>query len=143
MHQNQVKVECDFLILNSLAFVEKARPFMERHETIRLYLDRDTAGQKCSQYAVSLSKKYLDESTLYKQHKDFKSLALLEKAFASDTTDARVLMELDQLYKIQNYSFKQRLERLENHLSLVEQRDDLYLERITLYNQLGDYKKAK
>jgi hypothetical protein len=71
IHKGQVKVESDFLVLNSLAFFEKARAFMEQHETIRLYLDRDTAGQKCSQYALSLSKKYLDESMLYKQHKDF------------------------------------------------------------------------
>ncbi|MGN6532749.1 MAG: tetratricopeptide repeat protein, partial [Ginsengibacter sp.] len=72
-----------------------------------------------------------------------RSILLLEKAFESDTTDARVLMELDQLYKIQNYPVKQRLELLEKHLSIVEQRDDLYLERITLYNQLGEYEKAQ
>jgi hypothetical protein len=71
IHNGQVKVESDYLVLNSLAFFEKARAFMEQHEKIRLYLDRDTAGQKCSQYALSLSKKYLDESMLYKQHKDF------------------------------------------------------------------------
>jgi tetratricopeptide (TPR) repeat protein len=32
---------------------------------------------------------------------------------------------------------------LEKHLPLVEQRDDLCVERITLYNQLGEYEKAK
>jgi hypothetical protein len=53
IHKDQVKVESDFLILNSLAFFEKARPFMEQHSTIRLYLDRHTAGQKCGQYAQS------------------------------------------------------------------------------------------
>ncbi|MGN6540832.1 MAG: DUF5107 domain-containing protein [Ginsengibacter sp.] len=72
-----------------------------------------------------------------------RSILLLEKAFELDTTDARVLMELDQLYKIENYPVKQRLELLEKHLSLVQQRDDLYLERITLYNQLGEYQKAQ
>ncbi len=72
-----------------------------------------------------------------------RAILLLEKAFDSDATDARVLMELDQLYKIQNYPVKQRLELLEKHLPLVKQRDDLYLERITLYNQLGEYKKAQ
>lgn len=72
-----------------------------------------------------------------------RSILLLEKAFESDTTDARVLMELDQLYKIQNYPVNQRLKLLEKHLLLVEQRDDLYLERITLYNQLGEYEKAQ
>jgi tetratricopeptide (TPR) repeat protein len=78
-----------------------------------------------------------------KLHDTAKSILLLEKAFELDTTDARVLMELDQLYKIQNYPVKKRLELLEKHLSLVEQRDDLYLERITIYNQLGEYEKAQ
>jgi tetratricopeptide (TPR) repeat protein len=72
-----------------------------------------------------------------------RSILLLEKAFQLDTSDERVLMELDQLYKIQNYPAKQRLDLLEQHLSLVEQRDDLYLERITIYNQLGEYEKAQ
>lgn len=72
-----------------------------------------------------------------------KSLLLLESAFALDTTDARVLMELDQLYKIQQFPHKRRLEILEKHINLVENRDDLYLERITLYNQLEEYEKAK
>lgn len=52
-------------------------------------------------------------------------------------------MELDQLYKKLNYPLVQRLSFLENHLTLVAEREDLYLERITLYNQLGDYQKAK
>ena len=72
-----------------------------------------------------------------------KSLLLLESAFQLDTTDARVLMELDQLYKIQHHLHKKRLAFLEKHIALVEQRDDLYLERITLYNQLGEYEKAQ
>ncbi|MFV0345033.1 MAG: DUF5107 domain-containing protein [Bacteroidales bacterium] len=68
--------------------------------------------------------------------------ALLEKAFALDETDARLLMELDQLYKIMRVPHKERLELLEKHSALVEQRDDLCIERIALYNQLGDYNKA-
>lgn len=72
-----------------------------------------------------------------------KALRALEKAFAADTNDARVLMELDQLYKRMNRPHQERLELLEQHLALVEKRDDLYLERVTLYNQLGDHSKAK
>jgi tetratricopeptide (TPR) repeat protein len=72
-----------------------------------------------------------------------KSISLLEKAFALNKTDARILMELDQLYKIENYDYRQRLELLEAHLTLVEERDDLYLERITIYNQLHEYEKAR
>lgn len=66
----------------------------------------------------------------------------LEKAFYLDTSDARVLMELDQLYKKLNRSHAERLALLENHLDCVAYRDDLYLERATLYNQLGKYEKA-
>jgi tetratricopeptide (TPR) repeat protein len=52
-------------------------------------------------------------------------------------------MELDQLYKKLNTPLQTRLSFLEEHLSLVKSRDDLYLERITLYNQVGEYEKAK
>ncbi|MEO6914859.1 MAG: DUF5107 domain-containing protein [Chitinophagaceae bacterium] len=71
------------------------------------------------------------------------SLQLLRKAFELDSTDARVLMELDQAYKIRNYPPAERLALLEQHLPLVEMRDDIYLERIFMYNQLGNYEKAK
>jgi len=68
---------------------------------------------------------------------------LLEKAFALDDTDARVLMELDQLYKSVGRPFAERLALLEAHLPLVGSRDDLYLERVTLYNSLGQYERAR
>ena len=71
IHKNQVTNASDFVILNSVSFFEKARPFMEQHEIIRLYLDRDTTGQNYSHYALSLSNKYKDESNLYEHHKDF------------------------------------------------------------------------
>ena len=72
-----------------------------------------------------------------------KAQQFLEKAFALDVTDSRILMELDQLYKKIRRPHKERLAFLEKHLELVEQRDDLCIERITLYNQLGQYEKAK
>ena len=52
-------------------------------------------------------------------------------------------MELDQLYKRLGYSHERRLAFLETHLSTTEERDDLAIERITLYNQLGRYDEAK
>lgn len=75
---------------------------------------------------------------------DFKkALQFLERAFSLDTTDARVLMELDQLYKKLNKSHHERLDFLEAHLSQTEERDDLYLERVTLYNHLGNHDEAR
>jgi len=71
VHQNESGKRFDFVLLNSVSFFEKARPFMENHKAIRLYLDRDTTGQNCSRYALSLSDKYKDENSLYQNHKDF------------------------------------------------------------------------
>jgi tetratricopeptide (TPR) repeat protein len=65
-----------------------------------------------------------------------------ETAYTLDTSDARVLMELDQLYKRLNKTPKDRQLFLENHVAAVAQRDDLYLERAALYNFLGQYEKA-
>jgi tetratricopeptide (TPR) repeat protein len=50
--------------------------------------------------------------------------------------DGRVLFELDQLYNKLNRQPAERLAFLEQHKELVEQRDDLTIERITLLNLL-------
>lgn len=70
------------------------------------------------------------------------ALSCFEKAFALDRTDARVFMELDQLCKRLNHSPIKRLEFLEQHLELVNLRDDVYLEKAALYNFLGQHQKA-
>jgi tetratricopeptide (TPR) repeat protein len=72
-----------------------------------------------------------------------KALASMETAFTLDRKDARVLMELDQLYKKLNRNHTERMALLEEYLPLVHQRDDLYLEQVTLYNQLSNHQKAK
>ncbi|MGN6417100.1 MAG: DUF5107 domain-containing protein [Pseudobacter sp.] len=72
-----------------------------------------------------------------------KAKELLETAFKLDTKDARVLMELDQLYKISGKPFAERLALLDRYPALVEQRDDLYLERATLFNNLGKFEEAR
>jgi len=77
-----------------------------------------------------------------KQQKPIEAKASLEKAFELDPTDARVLMELDQLYKKMGVSAEERLAFLEAYPTLVDDRDDLYLERATLYNLLGQEGKA-
>ncbi|MDB4918568.1 DUF5107 domain-containing protein [Mucilaginibacter sp.] len=77
-----------------------------------------------------------------KRNNPLKALDCLEKAFALDKTDARIFMELDQLYKRLNTFPEKRLAFLEDYLMLTEFRDDVYLERAALYNFLGQHKKA-
>lgn len=71
-----------------------------------------------------------------------RSLAEMEQAFGLDTTDARVLMELDQLYKISGRPFEKRLELLDKYPGLIKERDDLYLERVAILNNIGQYEKT-
>ena len=78
-----------------------------------------------------------------KQHHAEKALKYMERAFQLDTTDARILMELDQLYKRLQHPHADRLARLQQYPQLIQQRDDLVLEEITLLNQLGLYEEAK
>ncbi len=70
LHKNLPENSQDFVVLNSVSFFERARLFMEQHQLIRLYLDRDAAGLKYCRRALSMSTKYTDESKLYKKHKD-------------------------------------------------------------------------
>lgn len=70
IHQNQAPSNYNFMILNSTSFFEKSRVFMEHHDQIRLFLDRDKTGQNCIHQALSWGAKYRDESGLYKGYKD-------------------------------------------------------------------------
>jgi TPR-domain-containing protein len=78
-----------------------------------------------------------------KKNEEAKAIECMERAFRLDTTDARILMELDQLYKRVRRSHKERLAFLQQYPELIKQRDDLILEEITLLNQTGEYEKAK
>lgn len=71
-----------------------------------------------------------------------KALECMERAFALDTTDSRILMELDQLYKKMQRPHVERLAFLQKYPELIAQRDDLVLEEITLLNQTGKYAEA-
>ena len=78
-----------------------------------------------------------------KQNDEQLALECMERAFRLDTTDARILMELDQLYKRMQRPHAERLAFLQTYPELVASRDDLLLEEITLLNQTGDYRQAK
>ena len=78
-----------------------------------------------------------------KQDRREEALAYMERAFSLDEGDARVLMELDQLYKRLQKPHAERLVFLQKYPKLLQQRDDLRLEEITLLNQVGLYGDAK
>jgi tetratricopeptide (TPR) repeat protein len=77
-----------------------------------------------------------------KQNKPEEAVEYMERAFHLDETDARVLMELDQLYKRIQKPHAERLAFLQQYPQLIAQRDDLVLEEITLLNHLGRHEEA-
>ena len=77
-----------------------------------------------------------------KQNHQDEALEYMEKAFHLDENDSRMLMELDQLYKRLHKPHQERLDFLQKYPKLIQQRDDLVLEEITLLNQLGRYEEA-
>lgn len=77
-----------------------------------------------------------------KEHNEDQAIEYMEKAFGLDTSDARILMELDQLYKRMGHPHATRLQLLQKYPELIAKRDDLLLEEITLLNQTGQYEEA-
>ena len=77
-----------------------------------------------------------------KQNRQEEALACMERAFHLDENDERMLMELDQLYKRLHKSHQERLAFLQKYPELIQRRDDLVLEEITLLNQTGRYEEA-
>ena len=77
-----------------------------------------------------------------KQDRQEEALEYMEKAFRLDENDARVLMELDQLYKRLHHPHAERLAFLQQYPQLIQRRDDLLLEEITLLNEVGQYEEA-
>jgi len=71
-----------------------------------------------------------------------RALECYERAFQAEKSDARLLYELDQLHNRVGTSPTERLRLLEKHGHLVEERDDLVVELITLCNQTHQSAKA-
>ena len=70
------------------------------------------------------------------------ALACYQRAFAAGPTDARVLYELDQLRRRCGAAPAERTALLEECRALVDKRDDLTIEYVTLLNILGRYDEA-
>ena len=71
-----LKREADFLILNSVAFADKALPYFDNYEFIELYLDRDEAGRKTTALFLNENSKCIDKSEFYAAEKDLNAWLL-------------------------------------------------------------------
>ena len=71
-----------------------------------------------------------------------RALECMEKAYALDESDARILLELDQLHRKLNKTPTQRFAFLDAHRDVAFTRDDLYIEYCSLLNTLGRHQEA-
>ena len=107
------------------------------------------AAQACWEQAVALDPGFaaawrcLALVRYNKRHDAPGALDAMERAFALDEDDARILMELDQLHQKLGSPAQERLDRLHAHPAQVERRDDLVPSEITLLNDLGRYEDAR
>jgi|SRR6185437_6449155 len=71
INKNQQAPLTNCLVLNSLAFLERSRPLMERYSRIHLILDRDAAGKTHTAKALQWDRdRYIDRSDFYQGRKD-------------------------------------------------------------------------
>lgn len=71
-----------------------------------------------------------------------KAKIAMEKAYALNPEDARIFLELDQLYKKLDMPVQERLQRYENAREVFMKRDDLMIEYATLLNNMERYEEA-
>ncbi|MFS4417266.1 DUF5107 domain-containing protein [Maribacter sp. 2307ULW6-5] len=157
-YQLAQQMPMDYCFPNRLEEVVVLQSVMERHKADARapyylgnywYASRNyDEAQRCWEKALAHEPEnaiaHRNLSLLYfnKRNEKQKARKHLEMAFGLSPNNARVFMELDQLYKKLNVSLEERLAFLEHHRHLTEMRDDLYLELVALHNFKGRYKKA-
>ncbi len=77
-----------------------------------------------------------------KQNDPAKAFEAMKKACSLDSSYPRIWLEYDQLAAKAGISKEERLQTMESHLDVMNQRDDLYLRYITLLNCTGRWQEA-
>lgn len=71
----------NFLVLNSIGFLEKIKPILGQYQSVHLFLDRDKMGLATTQQMLQLGSQYKDESLLYTKYKDLNEYLIKEYEF--------------------------------------------------------------
>jgi len=102
----------------------------------RQVTEATTCWERARRNEISLPTVHRNLALVYfnKQNQPAKALQAMKRAFAADPSDPRVLFELDLLQKRARVSPAKRLAFLRKHAPLVDQREDLLVEFVTLLN---------
>ncbi len=146
---------CFPIRLNSLFAFEAAIAALDKAPRARYYLGCLFYDAKRHDDAAALWEKSAEEDpsfptvfrnlALYYVNKQggwAKAKTVLEKAFSLDEQDARILFELDQLYKKTGVPHAERLAFLKKYLEQARKRDDVFIEYVTLHNNLRLHEEA-
>ena len=74
-----LKREADFLVLNSVAFADRALPYFDHYKLVELYLDLDEAGRKTTAFFLNETSKCIDKSEFYTAEKDLNAWLMKTK----------------------------------------------------------------
>ena len=85
----------------------------------------------------NLSLYYFDNA-----HNGEKAIECMEKALLYKGDDPRLLLEYEQLLKNTNRTIEERLDTYEKYPELLAERDDCYLDKLTLLSQQEKYEEA-
>ncbi len=115
-----------------------------------LYYDRFRYDDAAECFKESVSKdeaqgKAWRNLSLYYFDKDNnpeKAKFCMEKALEHKGDDPRLLLEYEQLLKNMNYSIEERLNVYDKYPELLAERDDCYLDKLTLLSQQGKFEEA-
>lgn len=66
----------DFLVLNSVSFVNRIKNILPNYSKVSLYLDNDTAGKKATQHLLADFHNSVDMSAIYETKKDLNELLM-------------------------------------------------------------------
>lgn len=137
--KGKINFVCDIMDIIVLQELERSDDnYLISYYLGNLYYDKKQYDIACKYWEKSqkqndkfpTSKRNLALYYFNKAKDENKALQLMEKAYALDTSDSRILMELYSLYGVVEKSEKEKFELLNNHLEQTSFRDDLYIEYI-------------
>ena len=85
LQNNNSKIIFDYLILNSVALLEKNILILKKYTSIELFLDNDIAGDKCTKLILENFPYAIDRRLIYKEFKDYNDWFLNNKLEKIDT----------------------------------------------------------
>ncbi|MCF2520072.1 toprim domain-containing protein [Dyadobacter sp. CY351] len=89
--RKESSVPSDFLILNSVSFVDRSMDILKSYHNVFLYLDHDNAGRKALEKYESAGLNAVDASGMYQKFKDLNEYLLEQKPIQQDTTQRKDL----------------------------------------------------